>query len=107
MDCKYEFLSSNALGNVLFCNDCEQLLIGIGTLIIKFNNEQSRVFCKALQKAQQQVNNMDYETDEKIFLKTPVSNIMIALNENELTLAIELIEFALLKQEINSLILCN
>lgn len=104
MDCKYNLLSSNDLGNVLFCNDCEQLLIGIGTLIIKFKEEQSRIFCKALQKAYQQVNNLDYDNDEKIFLKTPVSNIMIALNERELNLAIELIEFALLKLEVDQLI---
>lgn len=104
MDCNYQLISSNQLGNVMHCPDCNQFIIGLGTVILKFCPEQSDMFGKALVKASKDISEDYYEMDQKIFLKTPVNNLMIALNFKELTLAIELVEYALLRFEVESLI---
>lgn len=93
-------LSSNKIGNVIKCPSCKELVIGLGTVIIKFEPEQSVIFLKALQ------SSIDSCADpsKKIFLKTPVNNLMIALNQKELKESIELIEMALLQLEISKLL---
>lgn len=104
-NCNYKMLSSNKIGNILYCEDCDEMMIGIGTFILKFKEEQSKIFLKALKSTAQEYNKKrNYECD-KVFLKTPVNNLMIALNMKELTQSIELLDLAFLKIEIDKLII--
>ena len=104
MDCKYRIISSNNLGHVIACEDCNQLIIGLGTVILKFDPGQCRIFVQALQRATKNFNESGALVGDKIFLKTPVSNMLIAFNKQELQLGIELVEYALLRNEVDELI---
>lgn len=103
-NCNFKLLASNKVGNVLYCCECKDLIIGIGTFILKFKNDQSHLFLKSLQASHREYTQLKNRHSNKIFLKTPVSNLMLALNEVELEQSIDLIEFAFLKMEINELI---
>ena len=104
-DCDYKLLSTNQIGNVLFCNNCKEMIIGIGTFILKFKEEQTHKFLNALKSTQKEYNSLKNKSSNKIFLKTPVNNLMIALNERELEQSVNLIEFAFLRMEIDQMIL--
>ena len=102
--CDYKILSSNEIGNVLLCSDCGELIIGIGTFILKFKEDQAKIFLKALVGTREEYMEKRNLQTNKVFLKTPVNNLMIALNAQELDLSIGLLEFAFLKQEVEDLI---
>jgi hypothetical protein len=104
-DCDYKLLSTNEIGNVLFCDNCKEMIIGIGTFILKFKEDQTRKFLHALKTTQEEYNSLKNKNSNKIFLKTPVNNLMIALNERELEQSVDLIEFAFLRKEIDEMIL--
>lgn len=96
----FTILSSNNIGNVIKCPTCKELIIGLGTVIIKFEPDQCAIFLRALQSSIKSYP----DPSKKIFLKTPVNNLMIALNQKELKDSIELIEMALLQLEIRKLL---
>lgn len=104
-DCDYKLLSTNEIGNVLFCDNCKEMIIGIGTFILKFKEDQTHKFLMALKATQEEYNSLKNKHSNKIFLKTPVNNLMIALNENELEQSVNLIEFAFLRIEVDQMIL--
>lgn len=103
-NCDYKILSSNNIGNVLYCNKCGEMMIGVGTFILKFKLAQSKMFLRALITTRQDYRLKRNNSIDKVFLKTPVNNLVIALNSEELDLSIDLIEYALLKVEIEDLI---
>lgn len=103
-NCNYQLISTNKVGNVMHCTDCSELMIGIGTLILKFKEDQSAIFLKALRSTQKNYFRDKNPITDKVFLKTPVNNLMIALNEQELNHSIELLEFALLRIEVERLV---
>lgn len=104
MNCHYTLISNNKIGNILHCPQCDLFIIGFGTTLLKFSISQSKLFSKALNHAQQKAKTKPINTNEKIFLKTPVKNILISLNIIELEQTIELIEMGLFHLEIQSLI---
>lgn len=103
-NCNYKMLSSNKMGNVLYCEHYNEMMIGIGTFILKFKKPQATIFLNALKATFEEYNEKrNYECD-KVFLKTPVSNLMIALNMKELTESVELLDLAFLQIEIDKII---
>lgn len=96
----FTVLSSNNIGNIIKCKNCKELIIGMGTCILKFEPSQAEIFRNAL------ADSLLECTDDakKIFLKTPLTNLMIALNKKELLLGIELIDMALLQLEVNNIL---
>lgn len=103
-NCNYQLISTNKIGNVMYCQDCSELMIGIGTFILKFKEAQSAIFLKALKTTQTNYFKDKNPLTNKVFLKTPVSNLMIALNEQELNYSVELLEFAMLRLEVERLV---
>lgn len=96
-NCDYKLISSNEIGNIMYSDPDKELIIGIGTLILKFKQVQASVFLKALKDTFTEFQTNSNKLINKVFLKTPVNNLMIALNKNELEKGIELLEFGFLR----------
>ena len=47
-DCDYKLLSTNEIGNVLFCDNCKEMIIGIGTFILKFKGRSNAQVLKGI-----------------------------------------------------------
>ena len=100
-DCNYKMLASNEIGNVLYCDECKEMIIGVGTFILKFKDEQPKIFLKALLGTKDEYDFKKNHLVEKVFLKTPVKNMMLALSWDELNLSIDLLQVAFLNLEVN------
>lgn len=106
-DCNHKLISSSSIGNVMYCGISDELIIGIGTLILKFKKDQAKIFLKALKSTLEEYGQKANKLIDKIFLKTPVSNLMIALNRREMNESIELLEFAFLRLELAEIVPVN
>lgn len=105
MDCQFQLLNSNEVGSVSLCRSCNKYIIEIGTIVLKFESSCTKVFLNSLQKAKQQYFNCsEMEAPQKVYLKTPIDNMMIGLSQKEMNESILLIEFALLKSEVDALL---
>lgn len=102
--CNYKILASNEIGNVLYCDKCQEMIIGVGTFILKFKDEQPKIFLKALLGTKDEYDYKKNHLVEKVFLKTPVKNMMLALSWDELNLSIDLLQVAFLNLEVNELL---
>ena len=100
----YKMLSSNEIGNVLFCEQNQEMIIGIGTFILKFKDEQPKIFLKALLGTKDEYDSVKNHLIEKVFLKTPVSNMMLALSWIELNKSIDLLQMAFLNLKANEIL---
>ncbi|MBI35238.1 MAG: hypothetical protein CMP67_07740 [Flavobacteriales bacterium] len=100
----YKMLSSNEIGNVLFCEQNQEMIIGIGTFILKFKDEQPKIFLKALLGTKGEYDSVKNHLIEKVFLKTPVSNMMLALSWIELNKSIDLLQMAFLNLKANEIL---
>ena len=103
-DCNYKILASNEIGNVLYCDECKEMIIGVGTFILKFKDEQPKIFLKALLGTKDEYDFKKNHLVEKVFLKTPVKNMMLALSWDELNLSIDLLQVAFLNLEVNEIL---
>tara|TARA_B100001173_G_scaffold304300_1_gene308113 strand:+ start:3751 stop:4083 length:333 start_codon:yes stop_codon:yes gene_type:complete len=103
-DCSYKMLASNEIGNVLYCDECQEMIIGVGTFILKFKDEQPKIFLKALLGTKDEYDFKKNHLVEKVFLKTPVKNMMLALSWDELNLSIDLLQVAFLNLEVNEIL---
>ena len=102
--CNYKILASNEIGNVLYCEKSQEMLIGVGTFILKFKDEQPKIFLKALLGTKDEYDFKKNHLVEKVFLKTPVKNMMLALSWDELNLSIDLLQVAFLNLEVNEIL---
>lgn len=106
-NCNHKLISSSSIGNVMYNEASDELIIGIGTLILKFKKDQAKIFLKALKSTLNEYVEKSNKLIDKIFLKTPVSNLMIALNRKEMSDSIELLEFAFLRLELAEIVPVN
>ena len=102
--CNYKMLASNEIGNVLYCEKSQEMIIGVGTFILKFKDEQPKIFLKALLGTKDEYDFKKNHLVEKVFLKTPVKNMMLALSWDELNLSIDLLQVAFLNLEVNEIL---
>lgn len=102
--CNYKMLASNEIGNVLYCDKSQEMIIGVGTFILKFKDEQPKIFLKALLGTKDEYDFKKNHLVEKVFLKTPVKNMMLALSWAELNLSIDLLQVAFLNLEVNEIL---
>lgn len=102
--CNYKILASNEIGNVLYCEKSQEMIIGVGTFILKFKDEQPKIFLKALLGTKDEYDFKKNHLVEKVFLKTPVKNMMLALSWDELNLSIDLLQVAFLNLEVNEIL---
>ena len=42
-NCNYKILASNEIGNVLYCEEFQEMIIGIGTFILKFKEPSDKL----------------------------------------------------------------
>lgn len=103
-NCNHKLISSSSIGNVMYNEASDELIIGIGTLILKFKKDQAMIFLRALKSTLDEYGEKANKLIDKIFLKTPVSNLMIALNRKEMNDSIELLEFAFLRLELAEIV---
>lgn len=103
MNTNYQILNSTHIGSVLYCQDCHELMIGIGTVLIKFSPNSTITFLQTLQRTKARMD--DQSETKQAFLRTPIENLLITLNRCELEQAIDLIHFALLRLEVETLLL--
>lgn len=101
MSCKYQKISSNEVGSVISCAGCDELIIGIETVMLKLSVANSKCFMKLLKVSALKAHK---NQNDKILLETQFDNLFITFNYRELQKSIELLEFAFLRIEINSLL---
>ena len=68
-NCNYKMLSSNEIGNVLYCKENQEMIIGVGTFILKFKGEQPKIFLKALLGTKDEYDYKKITWLKKFFLK--------------------------------------
>ena len=98
-----QLLASNELGHILFLAETNQMMIGLGTVILKFPPQGCKVFLKTVSGLQCKLK-CSSGCRSKAFIQTPINNMMIALNQKEVSQAVELLEMALLRLEVEELL---
>lgn len=104
MNPNFTLLASNKIGAITFCKKAQQFNIGIGTTLLKFTPTDAKSFLTNLQDLKKQLKTKQ-NCCNKAFISTPISNLFIALNECELLQSIDLIEYALLRHEVECLLI--
>ena len=80
---------------------CDELIIGIETVMLKLSVANSKAFMKLLKASALKSHK---NKNDKILLETQFDNLFITFNHRELQKSIELLEFAFLRMEISSLL---
>ena len=83
------------------CVGCDELIIGIETVMLKLSVANSKAFMKLLKASALKSHK---NKNDKILLETQFDNLFITFNHRELQKSIELLEFAFLRMEISSLL---
>lgn len=99
----WEVLAHNKVGSILNSKDSEFLMIAIGTVMVKFTREETRIFSNALIGMRKQLQ-CPKNCCHKAFINTPVNNLFIALNKEELENSIDLLQMGLLELEVRELL---
>ena len=83
------------------CTGCDELIIGIETVMLKLSLADSKCFMKLLKSSALRACETQ---NDKILLETLSDSLFITLNYRELQKSIELLEFAFLRMEVNLLL---
>ncbi len=107
----YLLLASNTIGVVVLDKIKQQVNIGIGTILLSFKKEDAVLFADTLERSRTQLRPCERvcekdcgKTSNKVFIQTPMSNMLIALSERELKDSLRLLEWAILRLEVYLLV---
>lgn len=96
-------LAANAIGAVAFNTLQNKLNIGLGTVLLSFSPEDTALFHKTLLDAKNNLCKCP-KGCSKVFIQTPLKNLQISLTEEELEYSLTLLEWSLLRMEIEELL---
>lgn len=102
--CKIDMLNRNDFGCIVSCPCCEDIHLGIGSLIYIFNTEEFECFHSSVNRLYEKHYADMLLTGEKLFLKTHNKKMILAFNPNELKLLWELLSESVLILEIKNVL---
>lgn len=105
-NCLYSVLHTNDFGMVTQYNHCDEVQVLTGNLFTRMTTEDFLGFKNALHKIKIENDEIwvKYGYDKKLFIKTPVNNVMIAFNQHQFVGFLELLDMASLIIESKELV---
>jgi len=90
--CHYKTISNNSFGCLIQCKNCEQFHLGFGTIVLNLSYDEFIRFSDQVQNIHSMYYEEKKENNEKLYMHTDNSKMILAFTPNEWMKLYQLLE---------------